>query len=371
METEKNKRVLYVDVARTIACIMVVLIHTCFSIDTNNKVQFSRLFFNILINDAVTLFWLIACFFLFNKKYVNLLKKNFFRLWLPATILGIGSCFGYNLYLLLFQSSKASPLLALLKDTLIGVMSFRNFAPWSAHFWFIYIYCLVIIAYPLLNKIVEIIDTNSRNKYIFIFLTILLFLINGITNNALSFGQHYFGGLVPASFQVIIGHIIYNEIEKYSGLIKKNKYYCLLASFLLRLLKTIIKYYFLSINIDLIIDKWFSLFSIIDSISLILVCYGFSDLIKDPLQKVVISISSLSLWIYMVHPYVIKVIRFFKIPDYLYGLLNGDNSLLGALLYWLLFFLIIFGISYIASIIITFLIKLVKERIKMNEKENI
>lgn len=76
-----------VELARLIACLLVIGVHVSLSTVVNDTYDASRLLSACLVADGVAIFWLISGFFMFNtKSYWKLLKRTFKNIVIPMII---------------------------------------------------------------------------------------------------------------------------------------------------------------------------------------------------------------------------------------------------------------------------------------------
>ena len=88
-----------VELARLIACLLVIGVHVSLSTVVNDTYDASRLLSACLVADGVDIFWLISGFFMFNtKSYWKLLKRTFKNIVIPMIIFLI-FCFFLSGYL--------------------------------------------------------------------------------------------------------------------------------------------------------------------------------------------------------------------------------------------------------------------------------
>lgn len=322
-----KKRDLSVELARIVACLMVVGVHNCLDYTVNGQILFKRLFVNTLTTPGVTIFWLITGFFIMNNDYVHSLKKTILKLWLPAIIISCISLFCYDLFR--YLTGALSSLNSIPEYVLIffkGIFSFRNFAPSSYHFWFIYIYLFVIIISPLLIKIISFIKSSKKMEIISYVLLIISLGINDYYDNSVfNFGQHYISGLIPASLFVIFGALIYDDLDE----IINNRYINCVSLIALPILLVIadsyVIYYKQSLGISTYITRWFSLNSLLFACLIILLCKKvYNHIQNEDVDNAIAFLSKYTLYIYIFHPYILKIVSHIKIYNIYAELLSGE-----------------------------------------------
>ena len=76
---------------------------------------------------------------------------------------------------------------------------------WKYRNWYLYVYILVILIYPLLKAFVEYLDADTKRTKIFLIGTFVFLVINDISSNSLAaFSHHSINALVPASIEIIL-----------------------------------------------------------------------------------------------------------------------------------------------------------------------
>lgn len=95
------------------------------------------------------------------------------------------------------------------------MLKWRNVVPGAGHFWYLYVYALVVICYPALSGIKQYCDSikNGQIKLIIIMFSMLIF--NDLSfNGFFEFSHHTFGGMIGGAIWVLIGDIVYRNREK-------------------------------------------------------------------------------------------------------------------------------------------------------------
>lgn len=353
-----KKRIASVELMRIIACFLVVGLHAIEEIIDKTGSIFSETYFLTFFFDGVTVFWMITGFFIFNNEYKSLIERTFKKIWLPVTVISIICVVAYDYYLLINSGQQMQSVFSYIVYLINNILRFRTFAPSCAHFWFIYVYCLVVIFYPILKSFVKYLDESVERQKIFVLITLILIIINEITlNNFLSINNHGLSAMIMASIEIIYGHIIYINKDKFiekSSIIK-----CLLSICLIELVRCVV-YMLLQKNGLPIraISSWFSIFGVIVSLALVLLCFNLVDENRE--TKLIIVVGKLTFYVYLLHKIPIKILRKLGIEAYIVSQ-NGIMKIVFAILYCF--------ICFIITIVISFILAKIKDTIIKKQKK--
>jgi len=359
----KEKKIDYsVELMRIVGCFIVIGLLLSINPVINNQINFNRQLVNALCFDGATIFWLITGFFFVKGNYEKQLKRTIFGLWIPVIVLSILSYLIYDYSLL--RSNKISEMNSILEYLSIffkGILSFRNFAPSGSHFWFIYIYLFVVIISPLIKKIINLIESTNTGV-ILGFLSFALLCVNDYTNNQLlHLGTHYLAALVPATVFVIYGHFLYKNLNKIQNYKFINAISILVTYLLINLLRTYLIMNSYNVGVDSTLDNWFSSFSIISAVLIVLlVSVLYKQYKSKKIDDWIGSISKYTLYIYLIHPFIIKVLKKLSIYKSLVSTLNGTNFVFECL-YIVVFSVLVFIASLFVCVIVDRIIRKFKK----------
>ena len=347
----KRKTDCFVELLRIVACLMVIGLHLTLNPIIDNHISLYRQFVNLLFADGATIFWLITGFFIVKSDYKNSIKKALIKLWIPTIILSVSSYLIYDYTKLLSGNLNDISVGNYILNILKGIISFRNFAPSSSHFWFIYIYCLVVLISPLIKKIINLLEDRNLYRW-FIVITFVLLCINDLfINNIFHFGTHHLAGLIPATIIIIYGHFVY----KYRDNIFNNRfnkiYLILFIYILLNIFRTILMVNDYQLGFVSSLDYWFSSISVINCILVAMFVSKVYDISFKKYDDHIYRISKYTLYIYMIHPYLIKVIKKLSLYKLFITNLSGNNVVL-EYLHILILCVLVFMICLVVCMII-------------------
>ena len=185
-------------------------------VQVNGSFTYGRVVQKVLVGDGVAVFWLIAGMFLFGKKdYKSVLKHTYEKVCIPL-ILFSAFLFYFNGWLWNDMSIASSFCRSAedYKHILHSLLRVQNGVSGFDHGWYLYVYCMAMIAFPVLNSFISYVDDKkvSRTAAIMCFGILLL---NDVTLNEMgSFSHHSFNALIPASILMTLGHMFYQNRER-------------------------------------------------------------------------------------------------------------------------------------------------------------
>jgi len=352
MEKQGIKRDVNVELLRTLACIIVVMLHV------NNLpllvADKSIVLWKVLLGDGVTIFFMISGFFMFNNdSFKKVLLKVLKTILFPALIITLING--------IFRNAICNELV---QTSYNFGETIKNILNWKAdkgvqHLWYVFSYFKIILLFPVLKLIVE---KAKVRRYV------IVILLMGVIARDL---QHVFNlpleSLPYVFFDesvlcVLIGYEIYNSICSASKRQEQNNLHWLLygaLAFILEIVRIILQERAASKELsDTYLYFWNCGLALV-IVSLLIMCV-LSINIKDNgvLSKIVIFIGAHSFNIYLVHYTIIQILDrrgFSKTINQM--LWNSDTYNVGVtnlqeIAYIFLKGLVVFAISLLISIII-------------------
>ncbi len=351
-----QNRDLTLELLRIIACIMVVATHVKLGMTAGDVPDRRRILITVLCGDGVSLFWCITgCFYFRGKKpYRKLIAKTFFRIGIPMLVLSMILFWlgGFLLGGVSFAQSISHTSLEW-KDLLIrGFLGGVCVIPRTDHLWYLLVYILVILLYPMLwgaktylfgDNVREDdagINTVADKRTSFhkeILLVCILFgvlIANDLTGNTLLQIRHQgLGGVAGAVPMMVLGAVLYNHRSLYSGrraagIAGTFLFACVCIVWMqteYRLLLADLSYEGRQCRI--------CAFGYVKMLSLFLMAYGFTGAVslKESFQKVLLHLGKLTFFIYLVHFPLLTLLDRTRIRPLASRLLTG--SAIGELLY--------------------------------------
>ncbi len=353
-----------VELLRVIAILMVIGTHIKLPMNVGDSIGKARVLISCLVGDGVAIFWMILGFFYFRSSYKKHVCRLVSRIVLP---LFICSAIGFFFYDFLIGANNSivdsmSHTAEEYKLLLRSLLKWENGVNGASHFWYLYVYVMVILIFPALKGIREYILNAKYGdiKALIVFFSALV--INDIVNNELfEFSHHTFRGALAASIFVLTGDILYRNLNRYNG----KKKLSLVAFIILCCAvcgRAYIQYAFLKREPPSQEPLfWFTSYAFASVVSLIVFIYGLSSLWNKSriLSKVLSYLGSRTFYIYLVHmvfvnstfinPLKLKVLDFFGVGS------------IGTLGYQIVVTLMMFSLSLITVEFIIQIARIIKK----------
>lgn len=334
-----RKRDAGVELARILGCMIVLGNHVYLPINGDT----GRALVGTFYADGVAVFWLILGFFLFQQEsFEKLIRHTFLRIFVPMFFFSL-----FSFYVYPYVSGEASSLLESLHQPLRHYWTaFKATIRWTpivGHLWYLYIYILVIMAFPALQGAVQ---SMERSRYVRVFLLtamMLVFMDNVYTDNDLMlFSHHTIGGMVPASMIVITGHFIYRRRDLLSR-------YGLLFPFIFLVMIGLRTVLYLKGYTTVIC--WYTFSGIVCATCIVGFSISLVDRIKSEKFKFwVRKIASHTFAVYLVHFYPISVLSHLHFQKMLERNLSSLPSFPANFIYTAVIALVVFGLSLLIAV---------------------
>lgn len=345
-----------VELMRILACLMVIGIHTALYALVDSQWILSRVFFNCIVADGVAVFFMITGFFLFqNKSYKNLLKRTWKNLGIPTVIYSVAGFFlfgwllnGKSLDVSMHISGKTAG------TALKKLASWSNPVPHSDHLWYIYVYVLLMIVFPVLKCFGDYLDEDQKRTKCFLVITFAAFVLNDISGNTfLAFDNHSINGLVPASIELIWGHILYKNRRKFT---KKWIPVSVMGFLLVNLVRALIqRRQYIADGTPSCVLFWFSAMGLFCAACVVCFCLALfqGEKKKKKSDTLICRIASYTFMIYLLHMAVRDLLSRFGYQDWLNEVIFGRfPGKAGMVLYMAAIMGSIFGISLIPAVLL-------------------
>lgn len=345
-----RKRDTRVELARLIACLLVVGIHLLPTPLIEGKYTFSRVFLSCIFADGVALFWMITGCFFFSRRYGKVLAKGVTRILVPLLL---ASLLGILVNLLPLPGFSPTNLSALFND----FIHWRNGVNGMEHLWYLYVNLVVVLLFPLFKRIVIWLDEDPMRDVWFLGITAGLFLVNDLFQNQLFHFSHYLiGGAIPAGIEMIWGHILYRWRHRISGWKMAGLFGGIFIG--LNLLRAALQMHQYGISPqNTAYLYWFSFSGILSSALLLLLSFALFHPRRYKKSKVVLaadslvtSVASYSFAVYLIHYPVLRIINGLGITNAISAhFFSNGTSLLLETGYVLLMIVFVYILSVLAS----------------------
>lgn len=360
-----RKRDCRVELARLIACFLVIGVHVLPPALIQGQYNYGRVFLSCLFADGVALFWMISGCFLFSRRYGKALQKGIVRILIPLLLASLA---GLLINLLPLPGFVPSDMGAVLSD----FFHWRNGVAGMEHLWYLYVNLLVIVLFPLFKWLAQWLDKDPLRPLVFLGITWLLFLVNDLFQNQLFHFSHYLlGGAIPAGIEMIWGHILYRWRSRFCG---RKLALILLGVFLgINLVRSGIQFYQYGVSPEnTAILYWFSASGLIAAASLLLMSFALfhpkryrRSAVVQSADALVTAAASCSFVVYLVHYPIVRILTALGVTGQIQAFLTGGKpGLFADLLYIVLMSLLVFGLSWLMGELIQLFWKLVEKAVR-------
>ena len=278
----KSKREYSFDIMRTIAMILVIIIHVsnvyCRKFDLISNSSYGiALTFNTLARISVPIFFMISGALLLDRKFDK--AKYFKRILRFAIVIIVWDIF-YLVWEYFFLGVKYDKLYLLL------------FNPYRKHLWFLYSIIELYLLQPLLKLIMDKSNKIIKSILLIVWLIICIF---SLFNSSVS---DFFTLLVYIGY-FIIGKYLYDYIKK----VKLSKYNLfLIIIIIISIAESVYLNYYASLRFSMFYNNFFAYrapFIIVASLASFILFYNYFHNKKS--NKVIMMLSDLSFGVYLVH----------------------------------------------------------------------
>ena len=312
MSSYNKDREFPVELLRIIACLMVITIHTHLPAMTDDgNYDKCLVLIQCLIGDAVGIFWMIGGCFIFSKHldYKKSLKKSVKKIVLPMAMISIFMFYFGQLFtggtLLESMTHSKGDYYAVLRRLIL----WTNPVEHLDHLWYLYVYLLIQLILPVLNVFVGYLDDHAKAEKWFCVITLVLFAVNDVcVNGTFAFSHHTINAAVPASIEMIYGHIIYKH-RKQLRFKFSSFFWALSFSFFM-----ILRWYFQMVLYSHFASDyllfWYTVPGVICTSSLMLFVYhAFNELADNHIKKVLCRVGKYTFYIYLIHMHIFLLLK--------------------------------------------------------------
>lgn len=350
----KTKRDAHVELARILACVIVVGVHVCLPQIVNDQPDLGRTFISCFLADGVAVFWLITgCFLFNNSSYVKLIGKTAKHIVLPMVLLSV-FIFFFGDFLqrgtTLLESMRHP--LSDYKNIVKSLFMWTNPVQDLGHLWYLYVYILVILIFPVLKSFVAYLDQDVKREKFFLGATFIFLIINDISRNQMAaFYHHSINGMIPACIEIIWGHILYKHRERLQT--RKNIFLSIVLFIIINTVRTFIQMARYRIDLfDNAILYWYSSLGLLCALCIMIFCFALKFPDRERQGRIIRRISSYTFLIYLIHPVVNNVLWRGSIRSRIMDHILVNNSVFCELLYTILTIGMVFLGSLIFSAIL-------------------
>lgn len=358
-----------VDIIRVLATLIVIGCHiTIPPLGLNNTIDLSRIIITAAVGSGVSIFFIVAGFFMFrDKPYKEKIKNAIKTIYLPMLITIIVTQF-LSRYIkgetgiidsIIHNQINIKRIIDILRFIIGFNFGKINLVP---HFWYLSEYAIALLWIPVLSLIIK-----SDKKYIK-YMVYIIYIIYAIFDSFKGFTQNpiRFPSIISTSlFLILLGNEIYSRKDK---IINNKKVRCI--SFALAIIafisQVILQRYLFTIDVTKMqFINWSCVPAIIFSSSLIIFILSFN--IKS--NKVITYLGMNSFYVYLIHFQVKEKLSSMGIRDRIFYKLNElRQGFVSEALFTFIMALLVFVICIFIISILKLIIKLFKYLIKKIKK---
>lgn len=356
---EKEDKVLYLELLRILACFAVIFIHTqengffLFSYYTTSNIRiWLYLFISISCCFATSLFFSISGSILITKTDGK--WKNCKRILKYFCILLIFSFITYFNYV--STSGNQFNLKIFLARFYAGDINIQ--------LWFLYSY----ISYLLFLPFIRVIAQNLSNKnYLYLFFLATIFKIIVPIIQLLIFKDKYtinpdfyHSTILDIIFLYpLIGYYIHTRIS--INKIKKNLSFLWLINIVTILFSCFLSYYKVTVSEDYSVlnsRPFHDTFNIINVFTIFCTfkCLFNKEVHNGIIKRIILSLGSSTLWIYLIHPFVMQKFQINKVPNFL-----KITPMISSFIYIIIILIICYFIVFLCKFILKLLMSFIKQ----------
>ena len=352
-----KSRDLSVDLLRVIACLFVIGTH---SFDLHGS-DFSKLFLKTVFIDGVSVFFVLAGFFMFRRGFRTTLVNYTKRVFIPGllTILFVESYVplyhGKNIFYCIVRiPTEVLPVIA---KSLIAFMTVDDI---TGYLWYIFTYMMIVLAFPILKPLCNK-NTPSKYRIYIIFLTWLYLLLSEMNELHVIPLMPGLTKLLPSSFMwALCGYEIYDRKEQIKGN-KKVRALSLLFYITVIFFRAFWQYRICLLEpANTYYVLWNRSFSILSSAALIVFILSFRTDRAGRVVQGIAKAGSYTLLIYLIHAPFMTFLNHFGFRSFVNRLVGGGGEMF--LLQEISFLAIRMAADFLGSLAIAVLLTRLKKQ---------
>lgn len=184
------------------------------------------------------------------------------------------------------------------------IFKMRNPIGSLIHLWYLYIYILVMLTFPVLQSFVDYIDENTDRQKLFMVISIIMFVWNDITKNELfCFSHEGIGGMIPATIEIIWGHLLFIHKDRLlEGKVFKKPVIWVSGFLGLNLFRSAVQLYEYKTSGSEFILFWYTAIGLLCSMCLMFFAFSFMRCVKNKkFNNAIRKLGSYTFLVYLVH----------------------------------------------------------------------
>lgn len=355
-----------VQLIRIVACIIVIGCHIRLEpILPDGNVEYKRLFLYSLLNDGVTIFFMVSGFYMFKGKSTkDMILLTIKNIVLPSFLIMISS-------VILEEWVKGGEISSIFNKDWYSVgkniVAFNaGGVPLSFHLWYIFDYLKIIVLYPVLR----LVCTNDNRKVCYLLVTIAFAnqIISDVTvfNQSLNIGK--FDTFSTPIILCILGWLIYQRKSMLKT--KRITVFSIFLIILVNCFRTALEFKLLEMQPD---NKYFYYWNVslayLFAIAFVVLFLSLS-ILNDRIICVINYIGGKTFDIYLFHVMVYYKLESCGMKEKCLSLFN-EQSLFGYFIFNIIYSIIVFTVTLCVVTLIQTIISVIKIIFKGGKKENV
>ena len=356
MSVKKSRRDVGIELARVIACLIVVGVHVSLADFATGSYDLSRGFINCLLAAGVAIFWMITGCFLFRPQpYATVLRRAARTIALPIALFSL-VCLHFSGWLFdgtsLAESLSHTP--TAYWDGLKSALMLKLTIPGTGHLWYCYTYLLVLLAFPVLQAFAQWMDADVRREKWFMGISFALLLLNDWSKNELfGFSHHSINAAVPAAVEMLWGHILYKHKDAWLSSQHRTKKILLPAAAFVLL--NLVRMYIVYASGSKAVLYWYSTIGLLCAVCVLLFCLPARNgrCAEAAAGRLISWLGGHTFMIYLVHFPIRNVLYRYAVHTNLFDWLSGfSHGVVLEVLYTVGMLVLLFALSLIVSVLI-------------------
>lgn len=345
-----------VETLRLLACFAVLVLHFKPNTFVNGQRVFARTFVTCICTDAVGIFLMITGFFYFRKqKYTVKLADCARKILLPTMVYTAFVAFIYPLL-----SGLTVDWADMAGQFATGIITWNPIIHNAQHLWYMYLYCMIVAVYPLLDIVKTKLLAKGWQKAVFLLGTFALLYANDCTNNNIFHCEMVpLTVFIPGCLFVIAGGIIYEYRDWFEGRILP--FITGSAMFVaVNITRSIYMQKLLNTDVTQThMYGWYTSAGFLCAVSLAIAVLS----IKPFTVRATNTIAATTMDVYILHPLVSEIITIFGYKNWVITtFLNGRETTVQFLKFTVIYCISVFVVCSAVSVIIKKLLSIISKK---------
>ncbi|MBR4036252.1 MAG: acyltransferase [Oscillospiraceae bacterium] len=345
-----------IEMLRLFACFSVLVLHFKPNTFVEGRRILSRTFITCLCTDAVGIFLLISgCFFFGKQNYADRVRSYITKIFIPTIVYTIFVAIGYPVII-----GASVDYHRFCSEFVTTIITWNPVIHNAQHLWYMYLYGMLVVAWPVLKKLKETLLTTPMKKLIFLTVVLAFLTANDISNNnILHCDMVPVTVFVPGCLFILAGGIIYEERHRFQGktvpaILSAAVFTCATAarSVYMRNL----------LNIDSSASHmygWYTGIGFVCAVSLTVFVLNLKPFANDILN----ALSGCTMTVYILHPLVSEIISVMGYRSWIIStFLDGSETFIQFIKFTGIYCLSVFIVCCVMALFLKSVLKIIKRK---------